>query len=113
MVTTGPSLVAAAPGQPATLVCGTNLRSNPPSSILWRNSNGVTLTTGGRYAFGNGSDNVYINISSTATSDNGTWSCVLNNGVFAPLVVNIVLFIVGKFYVKNTFMNIFHYSCFL
>eukprot|EP00731_Ephydatia_muelleri_P011647 Em0006g541a len=94
VITTGPSLVAAVLGQPATLVCGTNLRSNPPSSILWKNSNGVTVTTGGRYAYGNGSDNVYIIVSNTTTSDNGTWSCVLNNGVFGPLTMNIVLFIV-------------------
>eukprot|EP00731_Ephydatia_muelleri_P011706 Em0006g600a len=94
VITSGPSLVAAVLGQPATLVCSTNLRSDPPSSILWRNNNETTLTTGGRYVFGNGSDNVYIMVSNTNTSDNGTWSCVLNNGVFGPLTVNIVLFIV-------------------
>eukprot|EP00731_Ephydatia_muelleri_P011643 Em0006g537a len=60
VITSGPSLVAAVLGQPATLVCGTNLRSDPLPSILWRNSNETTLTTGGRYVFGNGSDNVYI-----------------------------------------------------
>ena len=48
--------------------------------------------------FGNGSDNVYITISNTTTSDNGTWSCVVNNGVLTPLVVNIVLYIVGKLF---------------
>ena len=90
--------MAAVLGQPATLVCGTNLRSDPLPSILWKNSNETTLTTGGRYVFGNGSDNVYIMVSNTNTSDNGTWSCVLNNGVFGPLTVNIVLFIVGKLY---------------
>ncbi|KAL5500382.1 hypothetical protein EMCRGX_G011934 [Ephydatia muelleri] len=94
VITSGPSLVAAVLGQPATLVCGTNLRSDPLPSILWRNSNETTLTTGGRYVFGNGSDNVYIMVSNTNTSDNGTWSCVVNNGVFGPLTVNIVLFIV-------------------
>ena len=32
------------------------------------------------------------------TSYNGTWSCVLNSVAFAPLMMNIVPFIVGKRY---------------
>ena len=90
-------MVAVALGQPVTLVCGTNLRSNPPSTIQWRDNNGTLLSAGGRYVFGNGSDFVHLNISSTALSDNGTtWTCILNNGVFASRTMSIVLFVIGK-----------------
>ena len=89
-------MVAVAPGQPVTLVCGTNLRSNPPATIQWRDNNGAVLSVGGRYVFGNGYDIVHLNISSTGSSDNDTWSCILNNGVFAPLTVNVLLFVIGK-----------------
>ena len=90
-------MVAVALGQPVTFVCGTNLNSNLPSTIQWRDNNGTVLSAGGRYVFGNGSNIVYLNISSTALSDNGTtWTCIINNGVFANCIVNIVLFFIGK-----------------
>ena len=89
-------MVAAASGQPVTLVCGTNLRSNPPLPSQWRDNNGTALSVGGRYVFGNGSDIVHLNISSTAQNDNGNWSCILNNGVFTSRIMNALLFVVGK-----------------
>ena len=89
-------MVAVLQGQPVTLVCGTNLRSNPPSTIQWGDNNGTALSAGWRYFFGNGSDMVYLNLFSTALSDNGTWTCILNNGIFASLIVNVLLFVIGK-----------------
>ena len=90
-------MVAVLQGQPVTLVCGTNLRSNPPSTIQWRDNNGTAFSASGRYVFGNGPDIVHLNVSSTSLSDNGTtWTCILNNGIFASNKVNIILLIIGK-----------------
>ena len=75
-------MVACILGEPVTIICGTNLRSSQPSTIQWIDNNGTLLSPGGKYVFGNTSDIVHLNISSTALSDKGNWTCVLNNGLY-------------------------------
>ena len=91
-------MVASVVKQLVTLICGSNVRSNPLSTIQWRDNNGTVLSAGGRYVFGNTSDSIYLNISNTALSDKGNWTCVLNNGLHASRMVNVLLIIIGEPY---------------
>ena len=47
------------------------------------------------------------------TSYNGTWSCVLNSVAFAPLMMNIVPFIVGKRYCVVCIVCVYVFVCVL
>ena len=92
MITAGGSQVAAVQGQPypVSLQCGTNLRGDPFPS------NGTVVTSGGRYAMDNGLSNVQLNISNVDWNSNGTWMCILSNGILSSVVVNMSLFVLGK-----------------
>ncbi|KAL5500380.1 hypothetical protein EMCRGX_G011932 [Ephydatia muelleri] len=95
VITAGRSQVAAVQGQPfpVSLQCGTNLRGNPFPSVQWKSSNGTVVTSGGRYAMDNGPSNVQLNISNVDWNSNGTWMCILSNGILSSVVVNISLFV--------------------
>ena len=98
MITAGRSQVAAVQGQPfpMSLQCGTNLRGIPFPTVQWKSSNGTVVTSGGRYAVDNGPSNVQLNLSNVDRSSNGTWMCILSNGILSSVVVNISLFVLGK-----------------
>ena len=98
MITAGRSQVAAVQGQPfpVSLQCGTNLRGNPFPTVQWKSSNGTVVTSGGRYAMDNGPSNVQLNISNVDWNSNGTWMCILSNGILSSIVVNMSLFVLGK-----------------
>ena len=98
MITVGASQATAVEGQPfpVSLQCGTNLRGNPFPTVQWKSNDGTVVTSGGRYSLDNGPSNVHLNISNVDQSSNGTWMCILSNGVLSPVVVNISLFVLGK-----------------
>ena len=98
VITAGGSQVVAVQGQPfpVSLKCGTNLRGNPFPTVQWKSSNGTVVTSGGRYAMDNGPSNVQLNISNVDWNSNGTWMCILSNGILSSVVVNISLFVLGK-----------------
>eukprot|EP00731_Ephydatia_muelleri_P011653 Em0006g547a len=95
VITAGGSQVVAVQGQPfpVSLQCGTNLRGNPFPTVQWKSSNGTVVTSGGRYSMDNGPSNVQLNISNVDWNSNGTWMCILSNGILSSVVVNMSLFV--------------------
>ena len=69
----GPMQVAVRLGDPLSLVCGTNLMSNPSAAITWRDPNGVVDNT--RYDLVNDGTGIRLNFTNTISSDTGTWTC--------------------------------------
>ena len=79
----GPSLrrgdrqVAVELGSPLSLLCGDQLRSNPPPTITWRNSAGGVVTGNTRLDLISDVVGVRLNFSQMVLMDNGSWSCKL------------------------------------
>ena len=98
VIAVGRSQATAVQGQPfpVSLQCGTNLRGNPFPTVQWKSNNGTVVTSGGRYSLDNGPSNVQLNISNVDWNSNGTWICILSNGILSLVVVNIFLFVLGK-----------------
>ena len=98
MIAAGISQTTAIQGQPfpVSLQCGINLMGNPAPTVLWRTNNGTVVISGGRYSIDNGPSNALLNISNVDRTINGTWTCMLSNGILAPILVNISLFVLGE-----------------
>ena len=62
-------------GDPVSLVCGYQLRSNPPAIITWLYPNGSTVENSDRIIMDSGSELVQLNVTNTSSSDSGTWTC--------------------------------------
>ena len=77
----GPSLVLGSTqyyillGNSVSLVCGTDLDSNPQATITWTAPNGTTVMDNARFNLENGPDIVRLNLSHTLLSDAGMWRC--------------------------------------
>ena len=87
-------------GGDVTLVCGTNLDSNPASSIEWRDNNGVVIADGGRYTFVSGPSEVSLRIAGVTANDAGDWRCTItvmaDGRTIGTSDRNITFFVVGK-----------------
>ena len=87
-------------GGDVTLVCGTNLDSNPASSIEWRDNNGVVIADGGRYTFVSGPSEVSLRIAGVTANDAGDWRCTItvmaDGRTIGTSDQNITFFVVGK-----------------
>ena len=100
-------------GDGVSLVCGTDLDSNPQATITWTAPNGTTVMDNARFNLRNGPDIVRLNLSHTLLSDAGMWRCdirtefdqyIVNNGslvrtnvtvIGAPIQRDIELIIIG------------------
>ena len=111
----GPSQYYVLLGNRVSLVCGTDLDSNPQATITWTAPNGTTVTVmdNARYDLENGLDIVRLNSNRTLLSDAGMWRCdirtesdqyIENNGnlvqgnvtvIGAPIQRDIKLIIIG------------------
>lgn len=86
-----------------TLVCGTDLASNPSSDIQWfSNTDNEISPSDKRFGLNNGPEVVSLTIFNATQSDNGTWNCVItlnspNGTVIGQLERNLTLNILGKF----------------
>ena len=65
-------------GSPLSLLCGDQLRSNPPPTITWRNSAGGVVTDSTRLDLISDVSGVRLTLSQTVLTDNGSWSCNLS-----------------------------------
>ena len=63
---------------PLSLLCGDQLRSNPPPTITWRNSAGGVVTGNTRLDLISDVTGVRLNFSRMVLTDNGSWSCNLS-----------------------------------
>ncbi len=106
-------------GEPASVVCGTALVSNPQPTILWLDTAGDPIPNGGRYTFVNGSSEVRLDISFTRPEDIGEWTCLVvvrdnnvlteSNGELVPMddqeigrmTNRVTLIVVGKCILKH------------
>ncbi len=100
----GPEQRAIQVGQPLSLVCGTNLMSNPQATSRWMDNLGVDVTSGYRLnTFGN-STLVSLEFNNTMSQDTGTWSCVVTVNVtevtpsvtIGEVTIDISLTVVGE-----------------
>ena len=62
-------------GDSLSLVCGTDLDSNPQATITWTAPDGTTVVDNARYTLDNGPGIVRLNFSRTILSDAGVWRC--------------------------------------
>ena len=112
----GPSQHYVLLGNSVSLVCGTDLDSNPQATITWIAPDGTTIMDNARYDLENGPEIVRLNLSHTILSDAGMWRCnittesdqyLVNNGslvginatvIGAPIQHDIELIIIGWYY---------------
>ncbi len=73
----GPEQRAIPVGEPLSLVCGTNLMSNPQASIRWIDNQGVDVTSPSRLNTFANNTLVSLEFDNTTSQDTGTWSCVV------------------------------------
>ena len=71
----GPTQQYALLGESLSLVCGTDLDSNPQATIIWTAPDGTTVVDNARYDLDNGPGIVRLNFTHTVLSDNGIWMC--------------------------------------
>ena len=57
------------------LVCGTDLESNPQASVTWMAPDGTTIMDNTRYDLENGPRFIRLNFTHTIPSDSGIWKC--------------------------------------
>ena len=62
-------------GNSLSLVCGTDLDSNPPATITWTAPSGDIIGHNTWYQLENGPDLVRLNISNISFMDAGVWMC--------------------------------------
>lgn len=106
----GPVERAVRVGDALMLECGTNLMSNPPANITWRNASGSVVVDGPRFNLINDDTGVRLGFTSTNLEDIGNWMCsvrvegssitmpdgeVVNNVLVGEEVFNITLYVIG------------------
>jgi hypothetical protein len=102
-------------GDPLSLVCGTDLDSNPQATITWTAPDRAMITGTSRYSLENGPEIVRLNFTRTNVSDAGMWRCeirtesdqyVVSNGslirmdpktIGIPIQRDIELMIIGEY----------------
>ena len=82
VISDGPSFGLRAPAQQYTqlgdslsLVCGTDLKSNPPATITWTAPDGTTTLDDSQYSLDNGPHIVRLNFTQVFAKDIGVWMC--------------------------------------
>ena len=104
-------------GSPLSLLCGDQLRSNPPPTITWRNPAGGVVKDNTRLDLISDIMGVRLNFSQTVLTDNGQWLCSVvvtgqevtlpPDGVTAPSVevgrqeVELRVLVVGEWFDVN------------
>ena len=95
----GPSQYYILLGNSVSLVCGTDLDSNPQATTTWTAPDGTTVMDNARYDLENGPNIVRLNLSRTLLSDAGMWRCdirteseryIVNNGSLIQANVTVI-----------------------
>ena len=102
-------------GDSHSLVCGTDLDSNPQATITWTDPDQTMIMDNSRYSLQNGPDIVRLNFTHTLLSDAGMWRCnirtesdqhVVSNGslvrldsmtIGTPIQHDIELIVIGEY----------------
>ena len=98
-LTPGPGIHYVLYGQPISLVCVYNLKSNPPVSITWTDPSGNVANDGGNFEFDSGLEIVQIHIKEADVKYRGKWNCSLwqhDHGDMLKLSYVVTLVVVGK-----------------
>ena len=116
----GPTQQYALLDESLSLVCGTDLDSNPQATITWTAPDGTTIMDNARYDLDNGPGIVRLNFTHTILSDAGIWMCnievesehyIVSNGslirvnsslIGVRIQQNIRLTVIGKYSSYNT-----------
>ena len=82
-------------------MCGRDLRSNPPASVLWSDSEGNTVDFGStRTSFVNGPVSVSLLVRNLTERDAGFWTCQISVERVRTVVVPITLIVIGENLIK-------------
>ena len=68
-----------------TLICGTDLESNPSAIISWTNPKGTLVMSSDTFTINNGPENVTLEIADIGEGENGTWTCAVEVPKNEPL----------------------------
>ena len=60
-----------------TLICGTDLKSNPSATISWTNPNRSLVVNSDNFTRNDGPEEVALDITNVGKDDNGTWTCTV------------------------------------
>lgn len=71
----GPSTQAVLEGHPLSLLCATNVLSNPQPTITWTDPSGMEIASNSRIATVTDSTGVRLTFADVTMADNGTWTC--------------------------------------
>ena len=75
-----------------TLLAFTDIEGNPVPNVTWTGPNNTVITPGGRF---NTSVDGEITITNVTNEDNGTYTCVVSNGIGSGLYQTVQLIIAG------------------
>ena len=95
-ITWGPMEVAGVQGSNTTLICGTNLDSNPPATIKWLDSDGTMVDSSNDRFERTDGPTVSLVVRDLVRSDTGTWTCEVFVKNMRRLERSISLTVVGK-----------------
>ena len=77
-LTQGPAQRYVLLGDSLSLLCGSDLDSNPQAIITWTAPDGTTIMDNARYDLENGPDVVRLKFTHTILSDTGVWRCEIS-----------------------------------
>lgn len=84
-------------GGDAVLLCGRNLRSNPPASIVWSDNRGNTVdSSNSRVSISNSPESVSLSLRNLVEGDAGNWTCTIAVEGVGIVLVPIALTVVGE-----------------
>ena len=88
------------------LICGYNLDSNPKAAITWTDPQWKPVKASNLIILDDGPMVVRLNISNASNSDNGTWTCTVEQDCEAITHIgsrsfSTELIVVGKFIKQN------------
>lgn len=96
-VARGPSRVTGRLGDEAELLCGRDLRSNPPATVRWSDSEGNIVDPDSRRAsFVNGPTSISLLVRNLTEKDAGNWTCEISVEGVRTVLVSITLIVVGE-----------------
>ena len=79
-------------GNTMTLIAFTDIEGNPVPDVSWTGPDNTVITPGGHF---NTSVDGEITITNVTNEDNGTYTCIVNNGVRSGLYQTVQLIIAG------------------
>lgn len=95
---------------PISLLCGTNISSNPAPIITWRNPRGLVVPNQKGYRHVRNETGAWLEIGCLPQTDIGNWTCTVTANKLrnrSPIVVDIQVSVIGKINNKTMCCNVY------